>query len=83
MKKLGLTLVLVASVLVLGAGCADDDDGKEACEAYALKCPAGSPNTVSCNPDRVNDAVNGGEVEDCIQAAADCNAATACYNGLK
>lgn len=81
MKKLGL--MLVAVVLVMIAGCADDDDGKEACEAYALKCPAGAAGAVSCSPDRVNDAVNGGEVEDCIQGAADCAAATACYNGLK
>jgi hypothetical protein len=81
MKKL-FSLVLV-SMLLTTIACDDDDDGKQACDAYATKCPAGSAGIQSCSADRINDAANGGDVEDCIQGAADCNAANTCLASLK
>ena len=68
-------------------GC-DDDDGKQACESFAQKCPSGAEaaegaTPLTCDADRVNAASNGATVEDCIQGAADCTAATACLASLK
>jgi len=75
---------LVLSTLTVTAAC-DDNDGKQACEAFASKCPAGSPGagTTTCDAERINNATNGGQVEDCVQGAADCNAAVACLGTLK
>jgi len=79
-----ILVVLTAALVIVIAGC-DDDDGKEACEAFGQKCPAGDPAaaSASCSADRINDASNGGEVEDCIQAAATCAAAVTCLGTLK
>jgi hypothetical protein len=84
MKKALLFLAIGFGVM---AGC-DDDDGKQACEAFAQKCPSGAQVAegeapLTCDADKVNAASNGAQVEDCIQGAADCTAATACLASLK
>lgn len=81
MKKT-IGIVLATAFLLVAVGC-DDNDGEEACTSYAQKCPAGSAGAVACSADRINDASNGGDVEDCVQASADCAAATACLATLK
>jgi hypothetical protein len=82
MTKTVVSLALTG-LLVFGAsaGC-DDDDGKQACESFNSKCPAGS-SARTCDAKTINDSSNAGPVEDCIQGAADCPAATACLATLK
>lgn len=72
-------------VIVSGVACSDDnDDGEEACRNFAAKCPAGAPGAgATCDANRINDAANHDEVEDCIEDAVDCNAAVACLGTLR
>ncbi|MBX3230057.1 MAG: hypothetical protein KIT84_25515 [Labilithrix sp.] len=76
MKPLRVLFPLAAAVLLVFA-CVDDDDGREACDALASKC---LPVTgrAKCDYQAINAHPSASIIEDCVQAAPDCDAATAC-----
>lgn len=77
-KSLAVILACVFAVSVVA--CSDDeDDGKEACDALAVKCAGQTP---ACDAARIQNSSKADAVEDCIENAADCNAAQACLQGI-
>lgn len=79
-RPLALLFAALAFLSLPTTACGDDDDdGKEACDEVARKCP-GAP--VACDANRINDSDKRDAIDDCIEDAADCNAAQACLQGI-
>ncbi len=79
--------MLIASSLVVAmlTGCSGGN-GEAICSRFKTLCNATTGTTtitVSCDEGKVDDASNGDDVEKCMDAAKDCNAATACMLTLK
>jgi hypothetical protein len=67
------------------------NDGEEACKRVESLCSSSSGGDggttssvkVSCDGEKLNDADNASDVKDCVDKAADCNAAIQCLATAK